>query len=295
MKNLVLIGATGKVGRQVTELLLGTATHLTLVARGAERLEPFRSRGATVVAMSVTDTARLTELLGKADAVLTMIASNPMAEDFLADQRAQAHSQAEAIQASGIRYVVNLSSVGCHVKEGNGVIQGLSELEVLLDNIPGLNVLHLRPSFYMENVLYAMELIRHQGIYGLPIRPEVSFPVIATHDVAAYIAARLQALDFSGSSVEPLLGPRDYSMAELAEAVGQSIGRQVPYISFASADFVAGIRQSGATADYAQRFAELMEASDRGLLNYHPRTPQNTTPTTLQTFAETVFAPAYNA
>lgn len=295
MKNLVLIGATGKVGRQVAELLLGTDTHLTLVARGAERLEPFRQRGATVAALSVTETARLTELLCGADAVLTMIASNPLAEDFLADQRAQARSQAAAIQASGIRYVVNLSSVGCHVKEGNGVIQGLSELEVLLDAIPDLNVLHVRPSFYMENILYALELIRHQGIYGMSIRPEVAFPLIATRDVAAYIVQRLQALDFSGSSIQPLLGPQDYTLPQLAEAVGQSIGRDVPYIPFSVEDFVAGIRQSGATPDYANRFAELMVATDRGLLNYHPRTLQNTTPTTLKTFAETVFAPAYSA
>lgn len=293
MKKIVIIGATGKVGAKVSSLLLEKGQRPLLIARNAERLEAFRQRGAEVLAISVTDIPQLTEALSGADIVLTMIASNATAPDFLADQRQQAQAMFEAIKNAKVPYVVNLSSVGCHVTEGNGVIQALAEFEVLLRQLPDVHTLNLRPNFYMENVLYALPLIQHQGIYGLPIRPDVSFPMVATRDVAAVIVEKLLNPDFRGNTVWPILGPRDYSLAEITVALGNAIGKELPYLQFPLADFIAGVKASGGSATYAERFGELMVASDRGLLNYETRTPANTTPTTFGTFAAEVFAPAY--
>ncbi len=294
MKKLVIIGATGKVGSQVSNLLLEKGYQPTLIARNAERLELFRQRGARVIATSVTDVEKLTEALRGADAILTMIASNGAAPDFLLDQRLQANALFEAIKRSGVPYVVNLSSAGCHVTEGNGVIQGLAEFEVLLRQLPNVNVLNLRPSFYMENTFYALPLIKHQGIYGLPIRPTTSFPMVATQDVAQVIVEKVAALDFTGNTVLPILGAKDYALAEITTLLGAAIGKELPYVPFSLPDFTAGIRASGGSADYAARFGELMVASDHGLLNYERRTPETTTPTTFADFAQQVFAPAYN-
>jgi uncharacterized protein YbjT (DUF2867 family) len=293
-RKIVLLGATGKVGSQVAHTLLAQGHQLTLIARNEEKLLPFKALGATTVATPMADVDKLTAALSQADVVLTMIPSNPVAENFIADQREQANAQIEAIVQSGIQYVVNLSSNGCHVAEGNGIIQGLSEMEAQLDQLANVQVLHLRPTFYMENVFYALGLIKHQGIYGLPIRPDTRFPMIATKDVAAVAAQQLAQLGFSGKSIMPILGPQDYTLTELADAVGKAIGKEpLPYIQFAVADFIGGIVATGGSPDFARRFADLMVATDNGLLNHHPRTPENTTPTTITTFAEIVFAPAY--
>lgn len=294
MKKIVIIGATGKVGSKVSILLLSQGYKPTLIARNAEKLEPFAKKGANVIAISVTDVGKLTEVLRGADVVLTMIASNGNAQDFIGDQRVQLNAQFEAIKNSNIKYVVNLSSTGCHVTEGNGVIQGLTELEVLLRQLKDVNVLNLRPTFYMENTLYALDLIKYKGIYGLPIKSETSFPMVTTQDVARIIVEKLTSLDFSGNSVFPILGPKDYSLAEITAELGKAIGKEIPYIQFPLADFVAGVAASGGSQDYAVRFGELMVASDNGLLNYEKRTPENTTTTSFAEFAQTVFAPLYN-
>ncbi len=294
-KKIVVIGATGKVGSKVSNLLLEQGYQPTLIARNAEKLAPFAKRGAHVVATSVADVAKLTAALSGADVVLTMIASNHLAADFLADQQAQANAQIEAIQQSGIKKVVNLSSNGCHVQEGNGVIQGLSYFEARLNELKGVNVLHLRPTFYMENTFYALDLIKHQGIYGLPIHPDKTFPMIATQDVAAVIVQHLTTMGFSGKSVLPLLGDRDYSLTELASEIGQAIGKaQLPYIQFPVADFIGGVIGTGGTPDFANRFAELMVATDHGILNTHTRNTTNTTPTSAKVFASTTFSAVYS-
>lgn len=294
MKKIVIIGATGKVGSQVSKMLLAQNQAVTLIARHKEHLISYAAQGANILATSVLDVERVTEALKDANVVLTMIASNHLAEDFLEDQRMQADAQIEAIKKSGIRYVVNLSSNGCQVQTGNGVIQGLSEMEVKLNELSGVNVIHLRPSFFMENTFYALDLIKHKGIYGLPLKANSTFPMIATKDVAKVVVEKLSTLNFEGKSILPILGPKDYSIAELAEAIGKAIGKNpLPYIQFPVEDFINGVKSTGSSLDYANRFAELMVATDNGLLNSHPRTSEYTTPTTVEEFASTIFAPIY--
>ncbi len=293
-KKFVIIGATGKVGSKVADALLAQNENVTLIARNEAKLLPFQARGANILAASILEVDKITAALSDADVVLTMIASNPIATDFLSDQRQQADAQIEAIKKSGVKNVVNLSSNGCHVMKGNGVIQGLSEMEAKLNMLEAVNVLHLRPTFFMENAFYALDLIKHQGIYGLPIQPNTTFPMIATKDVASVIVDKLTTLDFQGKSVYPILGPKDYSLMELATEMGKAIGKeQLPYIQFPVPDFIGGIVHTGGTPDFANRFAELMVATDNGLLNTHERTVENTSPTTIAEFATTIFAPVY--
>jgi uncharacterized protein YbjT (DUF2867 family) len=295
MKKIVIIGATGKVGSKVASRLLADGKEVALIARGEEKLTPFKNIGAEIHAISVLEVDKLTKVLSGADVVLTMIASNPIATDFLEDQRQQADAQINAIIKSGIKNVVNLSSVGCHVLEKNGVIQGLSEMEVKLNQLKGVNVIHLRPTFYLENTFYALGLIKHQGIYGLPIDGAKQFPMIATQDVAEVIVKYLTKVDFKGKSVQSILGAKDYSLKEVTEELRKAIGKEaLPYIRFSPEDFTHGNKSAGSSESFAERFTELMIATDNGLLNYHERTAHNTTNTTLKVFAKEVFAPVYN-
>jgi uncharacterized protein YbjT (DUF2867 family) len=294
MGKIVIVGATGKVGSKVASQLLTNGKQVVLISRSAEKLEAFKHKGAEVQAFSMLEVEKLAKALTGADVVLTMIASNHLATDFIEDQRQQADAQVAAIVKSGIKNVVNLSSVGCHVIEGNGVIQGLTEMEVKLNQLKNVNVIHLRPTFYLENTFYALGLIKHQGIYGLPIHGDKKFPMIATQDVADAIVKQLTELSFKGKSVQPILGAQDYSLSEVTEELRKAIGKdQLPYIQFSAADFTNGNKAAGGSESFADRFTELMIATDNGLLNYHERTLSNTTKTTLTDFAKNVFAPAY--
>jgi hypothetical protein len=58
----------------------------------------------------------------------------------------------EAIQKSGIKYIVNLSGCGGHMHEGNGIIAGAGRAGSEIKSLKDINVLHLRPSYFMENL-----------------------------------------------------------------------------------------------------------------------------------------------
>lgn len=293
-KTIVIFGATGKVGSKVAEMLLNQGQSVRLVARDAAKLQPFAKRGAVVMAAPFADIDRLTEALTGADVVLTMIPSNHIAPDFIGEQRQAADAQVTAIRRSGVKNVVNLSSSGAHVIEGNGVLTALAEMEVKLNQLTGVNVLHLRPTFFMENAFYAIGLIKDMGINGLPIDGDHAFPMIATKDVAAVLAEKLTNFTVVGKTVLPLLGPRDYTLRELTASLGMAIGQpDLPYLTFTPEDTKAGVLATGGSESFADRYVELMLATDRNLLNYEQRTAGTTTPTTLTEFAEQTFAPVY--
>lgn len=291
---IVVFGATGKVGSKVADLLLRQGHTVTVVGRDTQKLKPFADRGATLIAASFAETDRLTEALLGAQVVLTMVPSNHTAPNFIGEQRQAADAQITAIKNSGIRNVVNLSSAGAHVIEGNGVLTALAEMEVKLNQLDQVNVLHIRPTFYMENAFYSLDLIKQKGINGLPANGDHAFPMIATKDVAKVLADKLANFTVSGKVVLPLLGPKEYTLREFTSVLGAAIGKpDLPYFTFTPEDTKAGILASGGSVSFADRYVELSMAFERGLLNYEQRTTQTTTPTTLAEFSAQVFAPVY--
>jgi len=105
----------------------------------------------------------------------------------------------------------------------------------------------------------------------------------------------LLALDFSGFEKQFVPGAADLTMDEVATILGEAIGKpDLKYVTFPAADAKAGMMQAGLPETIADNYNELFDALNEGMyLNDYQRTPENTTPTTLEQFAKNEFAPAY--
>src|SRR6202035_2414836 len=82
------------------------------------------------------------------------------------DQERESEAIAKAVTESGLRYAVHLSNCGAQVPEGTGPIAELHSSEQKLNAISGLNVLHLRPAYFMENNLAAIDMIQGMDMFG---------------------------------------------------------------------------------------------------------------------------------
>ena len=100
-------------------------------------------------------------------------------------------SHAKAVKESDLQYALHLSSYGAHVPEGTGPVTGLHSSEQKLNAISGLNVLHLRAAYFMENNLAMIGMIQKMGVFGHVPLPHLKLPMIATRDVGDYAAQRL--------------------------------------------------------------------------------------------------------
>lgn len=293
---IVVTGATGHIGGRVADRLLGEGREVRVVSRDEERLRPLADRGAEPRAGSVEDPEFLRELFDGAGAAFLMIP--PVPQGYSAFQRRVSEAYVEALPGSGVTHVVSLSSVGAHVPEGTGPIVGLRANERRLDAVGGVDVLHLRPTFFMENWVEELgtpELLREEGIVGSPLRPDLAMAQIATRDIGDVAADRLAARDVSGSTTRELLGPRDYTLEETARILGEAVGKpDVPYVQFGYDDARAAMLEMGLDEDAADGYVEMYRAFNEGHVEpEEDRSEENTTPTTLEAWAEEVFAPAY--
>ena len=292
----VITGATGHTGKLITESLLAAGKPVKAIARNPEKLAHLSERGATIIAADLGDASALTEAFRGATAVYLMIPPKMDVPDWRAYLLGQVGVYAQAVRDSGVKKVVVLSSVGAHRTEGNGPVGGLGALEIALQSIPGLDVLALRPGYFMENLYGSVGMIQHAGINGGVQKADLRFPIIHTRDIATVAAKRLLSLDFQGFSHEFIAGPTDLNFKEITAIVGKAIGKpELPYIEFSSADGKAGMVQAGLPETIANGYVEIAEAMNSGVFfEGYTRTPEISMPTTLEWFVENELKRAFN-
>jgi uncharacterized protein YbjT (DUF2867 family) len=290
-----ILGATGNIGSVITKKLLEKGEAVRVVGRNAARLQQYVHRGAEAFVADVKDAEALTKALTGARAAFLMMPPGMTSPDYRAEQEVESNAISTAAKNSGLRYAVNLSSIGAQAPAGTGPILGLHEFERKLNAVERLNVLHLRPAYFMENHLSAIQMIQMMGIFGGALKPDLSIPMIATRDVGAYAAERLLKLDFSGKQTQELLGERDLNMTEVAAVISRGISKSdLRYAQFSYEQVEQTLVQMGLSAKTAACLIEMFQGFNNGIVaGLEPRSTANTTPTSIETFVKEVFAPAY--
>jgi uncharacterized protein YbjT (DUF2867 family) len=290
-----ILGATGNVGGAIARKLLDERRRVRVVGRDAARLKPLADRGAEVAVADVQDAAALARAFTGAGAAFVLIPPNLGVPDFRAYQRAVVEALGAALESARVPFVVSLSSIGADRPDRNGPIAGLHELERRLDRLPGA-VLHLRPGYFMENLLPSLGMVKHMGLNGSALRADLPMGIIATSDIGEVGARRIVA-GGTGKQVQELQGPRDVTMAEVTSALGRAIGKpDLRYVQFPYDEARKGMVGAGLPAGMADLYVEMSRGFNEGAIrSTQPRSAATTTPTTIDTFAATVLAPAYRA
>jgi uncharacterized protein YbjT (DUF2867 family) len=281
-------GATGNTGRVIAERLLEGGYKVRVIGRSAERLQALVDKGAEAYVGSLDDADFLAKAYGGADVVYAMIPPNPASNDYVAEAAAISKAHVQAIRQAGVKNVVALSSVGAHRPDGNGVVGVLYTFEQDLGGLDGVNVLSLRPAYFMDNIYPQAELIKLMGFVGSPIRGDVSMPVVHTRDIGEVAATRMAERGFTGGSVEYVLGERNISYDEITAALANSLDRgDLRYVHFPADQSMMGLKQFGFTDNSAKLIVELADGvNDGSVLEHYERTPENTTGTSIEDFAE---------
>lgn len=219
----VVTGATGNTGHVVASRLLDQQKSVRVIGRSRDRLQALVDRGAEAFVADLTDQAALTKAFTGAEGVYAMIPPSMTSQDFRRDQRRVSDAIAGALEQAGVKHAVILSSVGADKPSGTGPVAGLHELEEVVNQIAGLNVVHLRAGYFMENTLGQPGAIQAMGKAAGPLRGDLKLPMIATKDAGQTVAELLLALDFTGKQARELLGQRDLSMDEVTSIIGKTI------------------------------------------------------------------------
>ena len=293
----VVIGATGHTGSTVAEKLLAKGEKVRVVGRDERKLEQFSQKGAEAFVADVTDASAMERAFAGAEAAYVMIPPNMASPNVLAFQQRVTDAMASALQKNSVNRAVVLSSIGADKPEKTGPVVGLRRLEERLESIGGLNVLFLRAGYFMENTLPQVGVIQSFGNMAGPVRADLPLPMIATRDIGAAAAEALARRDIHGKQRRELLGARDVSYTQVAKVVGAAIGKpNLQYQQVGAAQLKPALLQMGMSANMVDLLLEMSDALNSGYMRaLEPRSAQNTTPTTIETFVAEVLLPVFRA
>jgi uncharacterized protein YbjT (DUF2867 family) len=286
----VLLGSSGQITSQLARLLLAAGHPVRVVGRNAAGLAPLAAAGADIAIGDPADAGFLARAFAGAKAAYTMTPPCYAEPDMRAAQDRIGAAIAHAVAVARVPRVVNLSSMGAELPSGTGPIEALHAQEQRLDAIAGLDLLHLRPGSFMENLLASAPVVAEAGVLPGMEAPDAAIPMIATRDIAAVAARELVTPTRRGILL--LHAPRHLTMREAAAALGAAIGRPgLPYVQSPPADAKAALQAHGFSADAAEQLDVLARWLSTSPLASASAGPVEVQPTTIEVFARDVFAP----
>ncbi|MEJ7740706.1 MAG: NAD(P)H-binding protein [Chitinophagaceae bacterium] len=110
---VILTGSLGNISKPLTKELVQKGHTVTVISSNREKRTDIETLGATAAVGSLDDVNFLVATITGADAMYCMIPPNYLTEpDLIAYYRIIGSNYAQAIQGSGVKRVVHLSSMG---------------------------------------------------------------------------------------------------------------------------------------------------------------------------------------
>lgn len=237
MKNVLVLGGTGFVGRHVCEKLQRQGWRVTVPTRRALNAAPVQHLpGLTVLEANVHDPAALERLLPGHDAVVSLVAI--LHGDEAAFERTHVTlpaSLARACAITGVRRVVHVSALGVGLDGPSRYQRSKARGEEVLRSA-GLDLSILRPSvIFGAGDRFLNLFARLQAVFPLvPLAgASARFQPVWVEDVASAVRACLKDDDLPMSSIGQTFecaGPEVLTLAELVHLAGRHGSRERPVI-----------------------------------------------------------------
>ncbi|MCS7047953.1 MAG: SDR family oxidoreductase [Verrucomicrobiae bacterium] len=252
---ILVTGATGRIGRQLTTLLVAQGARVRAMVRDPARARTMLPSAVEIVAGDYRHPAGFATVL--ADVEKVFLLQVPHA-GMVTEQRAFL----EAAKMAGVKHVVRMSSLGASPSARARIprVHGVAEKQ--LESV-GLAWTHLRPSFFMQNLLMHAPQIASVGRFALPTG-NGAMGWIDTADIAAVAAVALTQPGHEGRAYL-LTGPQALSHGEVAQLLTEVLGRPVVFEDESGDEFVRRAVAAGMDAWMAEALNELYALVRAGL------------------------------
>jgi uncharacterized protein YbjT (DUF2867 family) len=276
--DFVVAGVSGNTGSVAAQALLDAGASVRVVVRDAAKGAAWRARGADVAVADLADADALTSALRGTKGAYLLVPPNMGAADFRAYQRSTGEAIVDAVRRSEVPHVAFLSSVGAQHAAGTGPIAGLHPIEAALIALPRTATTSLRAAYFMENFGSSLGMLA-QGVLPTFTPQQYPFEMVATRDIGRTAAAVLRE-GATKSTVINLMGPKPYSVDDVAAALSRIVDKPVAAQTFPLSAMVATLTGMGLPAQMAALYHEMTDAGIKGLLAFEEghRTMRGSTP-----------------
>lgn len=229
MMNIVLTGSLGHISKPLAQILIQKGHSVTVISGKEERQKDIEDLGATAAIGTMEDVDFLTNTFRGADIVYLMeaLAAGSFFDKDLEYNAAItkiARNYKQAIQQSGIKCVVSLSSIGAHTDKGNGILASAYNVENILKELPeDVSIKFMRPVGFYYNLFAFIPTIKKHDVIIQNYGGDKKEPWVSPLDIAGVIAEEMEK-PFSGRHIR-YIASDEVSPNEAAKILGEAIGK----------------------------------------------------------------------
>lgn len=272
---ITLTGSIGNITKPLAEILIAKGHEIKIISSNTNRAEEIKSLGAIPLIGSVSDIGFLKDAFTGADAIYTMVPPNFAAPKFRAYIKGIGENYAAAIKESGVKKVVNLSSVGADLPDGTGPIAGLHDVENIFATLNGVDVKHLRAGYFYINFLANIDMVKHANILGSNFGADAKLVLVHPRNIAE-VAAEVLESDFTGKTVQYVASDDESTPGGVAKILGTAVGKpELPWVEFSDEDALNGMVGAGLPEEIAKNYVEMGDAirSNKLFVDYYKNRP----------------------
>ena len=266
---IIVTGSLGHIGKPLMEELVLKGHTVTVISSNPERRSAIEALGAKAAIGTMEDADFLSATFTGADAVYVMetMGGNSYFDpnlDIIAAINKIGNSYKQAIEQSGVKRVVHLSSIGAHTDKGNGLLAFHYNVENILKSLPSeVAITFMRPVGFYYNLLGFINNIKTQGVIATNYGGDSKKPWVSPLDIAAAVAEEL-VTPFEGRKVR-YVASDEISCNELASLLGATIGQpDLKWVVISDEQMLQGMLAAGMNPKIAAGMVEMNSSTNTG-------------------------------
>ena len=214
---VLVIGATGRVGGEVARLLARRGVPVRALVRDPGRATRLAALGIAIVQGDLGQPESLVRAFAGVERVFLASPLDPR-------QSALQGNAVDAARDAGVQHVVKLSGLATALDSTVASGRWHARTEGAIE-ATGMGWTHLRPLFFLQNLLQAAPLVTGSSVLPNTIGTAAIAGVDA-RDVAACAAAALTTDDHLGRAYD-VTGPEAFTYADLGDRLSRLLGRTI--------------------------------------------------------------------
>ena len=268
---IIVSGSLGNISKPLTIELVQKGHEVTVISSNPEKQKDIEALGASAAIGTMEDAGFLTATFKGADAVYVMetMGGNSYFDpnlDIVAAINKIGNNYKQAIEQSGVKRVMHLSSIGAHTDKGNGLLTFHYNVENILQTLPSdIAITFMRPVGFYYNLLGFINNIKTQGVIATNYGGDSKKPWVSPLDIAEAVAEEL-VTPFVGRKVR-YIASDEISCNELASLLGAAIGKpDLKWVVIPDEQLLNGMIAAGMNAKVAAGLVEMNASGQTGVL-----------------------------
>jgi uncharacterized protein YbjT (DUF2867 family) len=268
---IIITGSLGNISRPLTQMLVKKNHTVTVISSKQERRKEIEELGALAAIGTMEDVNFLTKTFTGADIVYCM---ETLSNELLFDKNLDyvtamtniGNNYKQAIQQSGVKKVIHLSSTGAHTNKGVGLLALHYNVENILKQLPADVIIKtMRPGGFYYNVLAFIPTIKAVGAIVQNYGGDKKQPWVSPVDIASVIAEEME-LPFNERKIR-YIASDELSPNEMAQILGEAIGKpDLNWLSISDEQMLNNMITAGMNQALAKGMTEMNAARINGVL-----------------------------